>query len=469
MNLRLLIFLLCLVLSSALSNWLFAHVWLERAGVMLAAIAWFFWDRSQGLKVLDWLFRPRKLEPPKVFGIWQEVIDSTQREIKKLVAKSQRREERFENFLSALQSSPNGVILLDRDLALEWCNQTAAHHLGLEVERDAGQILTNLVRHPDFVHYLHAQRFHERITIDSRHAQSSMPLRIAVQAHRYGNAKFLLLSQDITSLEQAEAMRRDFVANVSHEIRTPLTVLAGYVESLQTLDLSAQEQKQILARMAQQSSRMQDLVSDLLTLSKLEDGSPMVQKWFKLKPVLLSCWDEAKGLSQSLNHAHQFKLELDDALSDVELQGSESEVHSAIANLLSNAVRYTPAGKLVQLAVRLHDGQSEHSGHSVHAGIEVRVSDEGPGIALEHIPRLTERFYRVDGSRSRESGGTGLGLAIVKHALARHAAHLEIQSTLGRGSHFSIHIPASKLRGSSIQPLAALQRLSHKVSGSKST
>ena len=250
----------------------------------------------------------------------------------------------------------------------------------------------------------------------------------------------MLLTRDVTALEQAEAMRRDFVANVSHEIRTPLTVLTGFVETLQSLPLEADERARYLGLMGQQAQRMGTLVQDLLTLSRLEGSAPPPSnQWTRVRALLAHCEDEARGLSTRLSsqgHRLFFALE-----ADTELAGTATELQSAMSNLVTNAVRYTPAGGEVAVTWRLlPDGRGEFT-----------VRDTGPGVAAEHIPRLTERFYRVDRSRSRETGGTGLGLAIVKHVLQRHGATLDITSSLGKGSVFAVTFPANRLRGFSLQ------------------
>jgi len=248
-----------------------------------------------------------------------------------------------------------------------------------------------------------------------------------------------MLSRDVTAVQQAEAMRRDFVANVSHEIRTPLTVLSGFVETLQTLELNAQERSQYLALMATQADRMQTLVSDLLMLSKLE-GSPVPSRQASVQASewLRSCLQDAQNLSKMMSEAgHLFSV---DTSMDFDLAGNETELTSALSNLLNNAVRYTPPGGSISAGLRLLE-----SGDA-----EVWVSDSGPGIAPEHMPRLTERFYRVDRSRSRDTGGTGLGLAIVKHVAQRHGGYIRIESRLGEGSTFTLHFPSDRIAALSI-------------------
>jgi two-component system phosphate regulon sensor histidine kinase PhoR len=268
-----------------------------------------------------------------------------------------------------------------------------------------------------------------------RGRSSAKPVKLSVHMHPYGEGRSLLLSRDITALEQAEAMRRDFVANVSHEIRTPLTVLAGFVETLQTLALEEEERSRYLGLMELQAQRMQTLVSDLLTLSRLE-GSPLppAQEWVALDALMAQCEQDAHDLSAVLGGGPRDMLfSLDGGM---EVAGSTSEIHSAMFNLIGNAVRYSPGDKRIEVRwTALPQG-----------GAVFSVKDQGQGIAPEHIPRLTERFYRVDRSRSRETGGTGLGLAIVKHVSQRHGAELTIESTPGKGSTFSIQFPAVRVR-----------------------
>jgi len=251
-----------------------------------------------------------------------------------------------------------------------------------------------------------------------------------VQLHPYAGNRRLLLSRDVTAAEQAEAMRRDFVANVSHEIRTPLTVLAGFVETLQNLPLEASERARYLGLMSQQARRMQSLVDDLLVLSKLEGSPPPgAGEWTAVGALLAQCEQDARSLSKGQVIAVA-------AAPPLEVSGSHAELLSALSNLVGNAIRYTPAQGKVEMACHLlADGRAQ---------FEVR--DTGPGIAAEHIPRLTERFYRVDRSRSRETGGTGLGLAIVKHVMHRHGGELRIASTVGVGSSFALVLPASRVR-----------------------
>jgi two-component system phosphate regulon sensor histidine kinase PhoR len=342
---------------------------------------------------------------------------------------------RLEEFLGALETSPNGVVLLDEKARIEWCNQTAADHFGFDAKRDGLQYIGNLVRDPAFAAYLASWNYTRDVVLTML-APGSTPRKLSVQAHPYAGSRRLVLSRDVTAVEQADAMRRDFVANVSHEIRTPLTVLAGFVETLQTLPLDAQEHGRYLQLMSQQAQRMQTLVNDLLTLSKLEGSPPPgVGEWLAAHALISQCENEARLLSGVLSPARPHELVFE-PVPDVQISGALNELQSAMSNLLSNAIRYTPGGGRIDVQWQpLADGRAEFS-----------VKDSGPGIAPEHLSRLTERFYRVDRSRSRETGGTGLGLAIVKHVIQRHGAELKIESTPGVGSRFAIVFPASRIR-----------------------
>jgi two-component system phosphate regulon sensor histidine kinase PhoR len=349
------------------------------------------------------------------------------------------------------------VVLLDAEGRIEWCNQIAAVHLGFDAQRDVMQSIGNLVRDPDFGAYYAAQDFTDEVVLQGRDSTASRPVRISVHLHPYGDGRKLLLTRDVTALEQADAMRRDFVANVSHEIRTPLTVLTGFVETLQTLPLDAEERARYLAMMAQQAARMQSVVHDLLTLSRLE-GSPLpgMSEWTPVLALMQRCEDEGRALSALLTQNHQKHHllrfpDVQDMRAAGEIAGVPSELQSAMSNLISNAVRYTPAGGTITVEWNHTD-----DGNAIFT-----VSDTGPGLAPEHIPRITERFYRVDRSRSRETGGTGLGLAIVKHAVQRHGATLDITSVQGKGSVFSVTFPANRLRRPALpdgwQPTASAQ------------
>ena len=439
MVLRFVFFFFWQLLGGALGWWQGA-AWGAALGAAVAAWVWFVLDMWRGGRMLRWLRQGDVQQVLALHGLWGEAVDRVRRLVRqqqKLVNES---DKRLQDMLGALQASPNGVVLLDEEGRIEWCNDTAAEHFGFDPQRDALQSIRNLVRDPEFSAYLAQHDYAHDVVLEGRGSTPSRPVRISVHLHTYGEGRALLLSRDVTAMEQAEAMRRDFVANVSHEIRTPLTVLTGFVETLQTLDLDATDRTRYLAMMAQQAARMQSVVQDLLTLSRLE-GSPLpsMGEWTPVSSLLHRCEEEGRALSALLtqNQPQSHVLEFDTSPAQwQDIAGNLAELQSALSNLISNAVRYTPGGG--RIVVRWE--------RSADGGAVFSVQDTGPGIAPEHLPRLTERFYRVDRSRSRETGGTGLGLAIVKHVLQRHGASLDIRSALGKGSTFSVHIPAARLR-----------------------
>ena len=407
-------------------------------GSLVGAMLWWFWDAIRGLRVVYWLRYGDLAEVPNTFGLWGAVVDRTRRLLRERDRAINASDQRLKDFLSAIQASPNGVVLLDEDFQIEWCNLTAAFQLGIQPERDLAQRIGNLVRDPIFSAYMTTSDVVEPIVIEGRGKNPNMPLRISIQRHPYGEGKQLLITRDVTVVEQADAMRRDFVANVSHEIRTPLTVLAGFVETLQTLKLTPEEQDKYLALMANQSHRMQSLVDDLLTLSRLE-GSPIpgFTSSLELSNLMEACQSEAQQLSKLLFQekiSQVIVFEIDPVIQNYLLLGEPRELQSALSNLVSNAVRYTPQGGRIEV----------HAFLSTDGNLNLQVKDTGPGIAPEHLPRLTERFYRVDRSRSRESGGTGLGLAIVKHVMQRHGGQLQITSIAGQGSCFNLVFPSTR-------------------------
>lgn len=432
-------FLGLIQVAFALLGWLAAdvdHRWLLAVvGAWVAVHVWLVLDGLRALRVLAWLKADAVSELRLGSGVWSEVYDRVRRLLRVSERQRQESDTRLQDFLAALQASPNGVVLLDADMRMEWFNQTAAGHFGFDIQRDLQQHFGNLVRDPGLTAYVAARDFSHDVTMPGRSNSVAKPVQLSVHMHSYGQGRLLLLSRDITAVEQAEAMRRDFVANVSHEIRTPLTVLAGFVETLQSLPLPEDQRQAYLSLMSQQAQRMQTLVNDLLTLSRLEGSPPPSElEWVSVDALMGQCEQEARDLSRVLHgrqHTLHFRCD-----TQLELAGSLSELHSALSNLVSNAVRYTPAGNLIEVHFERLDG----------GGARFCVRDSGPGIAPEHLPRLTERFYRVDRSRSRDTGGTGLGLAIVKHVAQRHGAELGIASTPGQGSTFSLTFPGSRVR-----------------------
>lgn len=390
------------------------------AGLLVGLDAW------RGRRLLKWLRGAQEGQAPRDAGFWGEIGYRVEKGMRARERQAEAERQRLAQFLSAMEASPNGVLLIDAGEQIDWCNSVAALHFDLHPDRDRRQRVTNLVRSPVFKAHLDGGRWAEPVVFVAPDGRSTL----SVLVRPYGEGLKLVLSQDITERERQEAMRRDFVANVSHEIRTPLTVLAGFVETMDTLPLAEGERRRVLELMTQQTDRMQSLVADLLTLAQLE-GSPRPppDRWVALAGLLARAAADARSLS---NGRHRLEV----AMADVEIAGSASELHSAVGNLLSNAVRYTPAGGEIGLRWFERDDGS---------GV-VEVVDSGIGIAREHLARLTERFYRIDGSRSRETGGTGLGLAIVKHVMQRHGGAIEIDSEAGKGSAFRLVFPPPRLR-----------------------
>ncbi len=420
--------------------WLWAG-WTE-AAVAALLVAWvhailLIWKTY---RLEQWLSQSDLSSPLPWKGVWSEIAQRIQRLLRQREKQTVAAEQRLQYFLQAIQASPNGVTLLDAQGRIEWCNATASSHLGLDVSRDLMQHIVHLVRDPVFSKYFAQSEHESEVIVDGRASSSMQAPKLSMQLHTYGEGQQLLLTRDITSITMADAMRRDFVANVSHEIRTPLTVLGGFVETLQSIPMGKDEQQHYLNLMAVQADRMQSLVADLLTLSQLEGSSPPgLYERVDLPTLMSEVAADAVALSSVVSEqtgvAHGPVHELVFAPApEWLLLGVRSELLSAISNLLSNAIRYTPAG-----------GQIRAEWSRVPEGVVFAVTDTGPGIAPEHLPRLSERFYRVDRSRSRETGGTGLGLAITKHVVQRHGGELRIQSEVGKGSTFMLVLPASRV------------------------
>lgn len=372
-----------------------------------------------------WLEDPALDSLPEGSGTWSEVfarLYKARRTSELTESRLADNEQRFRRTISAL---PEGIVLVDAQLQIEWCNPVAERHLGISLRADQGLRLTNLVRDPAFVAYLTTGGTQNAITL---RPLANPAVALSVQFIEFESARSIVLTRDITQSERVDAVRRDFVANVSHELRTPLTVVKGFLETLldarPALDATRQHHLQL---MLDQSNRMSHLVDDLLLLSRLEaQDTTLAEEDVDVVQLVRELGDEARTLSAD---RHSIALEA----APLWLRGSREELRSAFSNLVTNAVRYTPAGGRVVLRWR-----------AAPDGAVFEVEDSGIGVAPEHIPRLTERFYRVDKSRSRETGGTGLGLAIVKHVLLRHDARLEVTSELGRGSVFAAHFPRAR-------------------------
>lgn len=380
---------------------------------------------KQQAALAHWLNNPRLETMPQGHGIWEDMFGALYRMARKQSRSKQQLSAALERFRQAGEAMPDGVIILNENDRLEWFNSVACAQFGLNPETDVGRPVTYLLRQTQFTAYLEAHNYSEPFVLRSR-ADAILSLQLVP----FGHKEKLLLSRDITQLERVETMRRDFIANVSHELRTPLTVVAGFVETLSDQGrMAADQRRHYLSLMQEQTDRMQRLVEDLLTLSKLESSvHPLQEETVLIAPLLQSVLAEARALSDG---RHTIELAVD---VDSRLRGNENELRSAFSNLLSNAVRYTPSGGTIAIDWREANGEGIFS-----------VRDSGIGIDRIHLPRLTERFYRVDRSRSRGTGGTGLGLSIVKHVLTRHQARLEVTSEPGKGSVFTAIFPRARL------------------------
>jgi len=406
------------------------------AVLALGALALLAYHAAKLAQLIRWLRQPRADALPEARGAWDDAFALLYRYERAAVREADRLSHALLRWRQAGEALPDGVVILDAQNRIEWCNEGASRHFGLDRHADLGRPVINLVRQPEFADYIEAEDYAHAIPLHSEHGGG---LSLSVQVIPYGEAQKLLLSRDITRLEKVETTRRDFVANVSHELRTPLTVLAGFLETVRELKLDPQRTRDYMNLMAEQARRMQRIVDDLLALSTLESSpEPSSEERVNVQGLLARVKADADALSGG---RHRITLE---AMEGFDIAGAESEIASAFGNLASNAVRYTPEGGTVRLIWR-----------ASQEGAEFTVEDSGVGIEPQHVPRLTERFYRVDRGRSRETGGTGLGLAIVKHALLRHQATLDIQSEPGKGSRFSARFPAARVIPAATRPAGA--------------
>lgn len=398
---------------------------LEAIIVALALyLAWMFRNLS---KLEHWIYKTRsgKTVENDLVGLWSEIAE----DVKLLTMRFEKNKVRLQAVVTRVQDMTSalhdGVILIDGRGNLEWWNRAAGELLGLRAP-DTGHRITNILRDPQFQHYFDQEDYSEPLEIEALRNEGK---QLLFQVHPYGQGERLIVVRDTTRVAKLEQMRRDFVANVSHELRTPLTVIRGYVETLMDMSDQPPITKRALAQMQQQGMRMTSLVNDLITLTKLETGDRTSQNdEVNLNELVGLVFNDGRAVS---GEKHIFQNEVN---AQYCLRASEKELRSAISNLVINAVKYTPEG----CTIRVYTEQ--HADH-----IDLHVEDNGVGIDPKHIPRLTERFYRVDSGRSSQAGGTGLGLAIVKHVLIRHDATLKIMSKPGKGSTFSCGFPSSRL------------------------
>ena len=402
--------------------------------VVFSAFGYYAWKLAQ---LSEWLRDPKAATLPDAGGLWGDVLIQLYRMLRDERRNRQLLADSLSRFQQAASALPDGAVMLDIAYNIVWLNPTAEAHWNISRKDDRMQTITYLIRYPEFIAYLNARQYGVPLTLKLTRADVGGALKeliFTVQLVPFGDEQMLLLSRDVTEHERLETMRRDFVANVSHELRTPITVMSGFLETMSNVTAAGSGNPALfeksLTHMNAQAARMQRLVEDLLTLSRLEDESHrLAEAPINVPEMLQSLVADAQLLS---NGRHPLSL----TATEVWLIGNRDEITSAFSNLLSNAVRYTPAGGKIDVKWGQEDGVPVF-----------RVADNGEGIAPEHIPRLTERFYRVDRGRSQATGGTGLGLAIVKHVLIRHGGRLDIQSSRAvdsHGSQFSIYFPLAR-------------------------
>ena len=410
-------------LAGVLAGAILGRPWL---GMALALAGYLLWHLVMLYRVEWWLQHRSVADPPEARGVWGTVIS--------LIARLHRRKRfhklRFVQLMRQLQQStaalPNGVVILNEQREIVWFNRMAARLLGLRPASDLGVRIENLLREPAFGHYLHKGDYANPVVVRRSSPQDSY---LSVQLVAYGDGQQLLLAADVSRQMRLEAVRRDFVANASHELRSPLTVIAGYLETLGQDPALDEDFAAPIAEMRRQAARMNSIVRDLLELSRLEETDERAGGEPLDVPALMALL--RRDVLARPVHPGEVRVRND---SQAALIGKESEIHSAFANLVDNAAKYTPP-----------EGALEMRWWSDRDGGHFSVTDTGIAIPAEHLPRLTERFYRVDPGRSRATGGSGLGLAIVKHVLQRHGAELEIQSTPGKGSTFTCHFPPERI------------------------
>lgn len=410
-----------LVSTSILLLYLFSHI---------------FWLH----KLLVWFKKPTLKEIPEGPGVWEDVFDALLKYERNNNLNQIKLNSALERFSLTANAVPDGLVILGNVNQIEWCTANAENQLGLNLETDKNLPIVNLIRDSHFIAYLYSEIYTEPLKL--KHCRNS-DATLEIQVIPLESKQKLLISRDMTQLEKVDVMRRDFIANVSHELRTPLTVVGGFLETLTDMDGAVPDNlKNYFGLMQEQTGRMRRIIEDLLTLSTIESsaGNPNnneIDMHGLLESIQKDAINFSQGLHQNVKHAkHHIRLEAD---ANLNLRGSLEELRSAFTNLASNAIRYTPTSDAnnsgeILISWYLQDGQAVFS-----------VRDTGIGIEDKHIDRLTERFYRVDRSRSRETGGTGLGLSIVKHILIRHQAKLEITSILGTGSAFSIKFPKARV------------------------
>lgn len=404
---------------SGIVGYLFGNTFLA---LSLASLALLIWNYNHLFKLTDWLWQGKSIAPPQAEGIWGRIYDGLYHRIRKQRQKQKQLNERIRKFRDGAEALPDAALVLSTELTILWGNRKASQLIGIRWPGDVGQRIDNLIRFPEFAKYLEGGNFESPCVIISP-INSEQQLELRMMA--YGSDQILLLARDISKIQRLEEMRRDFVANVSHELKTPLTVVRGYVEMVQASEAAlAPHWQKAFSTIETQVSRMDRLVEQLLVLSRVENNveDDNLQQ-VNLSRLILTIVEDVQWLNQEKNHNIT-----DDIAADIVIVGNEHELKSACMNLISNAIAYTPENGVINVSLANNGNK-----------IRFSVKDNGPGIKPEHVNRLTERFFRVDKSRSRNTGGSGLGLAIVKHVLNHHNAELAIESEWNKGSEFIIY------------------------------
>ncbi|MFV0447620.1 MAG: phosphate regulon sensor histidine kinase PhoR [Vibrio sp.] len=402
-------------------GWIFGYMpWLLLAATVIQLV----WHLHNQLRLSAWLWDEKRLTPPSGSGNWESLFNGIYRLQQRQRKKRKELTNLIRRFRNGAESLPDAVVVFRSEGNIVWCNRLAQHLLGFRWPDDSGQPISNLIRTPDFIKYLQKDDFSEPLEMRSPlNVERMLELRIVP----YTEGEHLMVVRDVTQIKQLEGMRRNFFANVSHELRTPMTVLQGYLEMTEDPEiLSGPMWAKAHGVMTEQLNRMNSLVNQLLTLSKIE-AAPMheLEEVVNVPEMLEILEKEAISLSGSDEHKLSFEID-----NNLKVLADEDQLRSAISNLVYNAVKYTPPG--AEVYVRWYQTPQ---------GACLEVEDKGDGIEPQHLHRLTERFYRVDKARSRDTGGSGLGLAIVKHALSHHDSHLDIESEVGKGSKFSFVLP----------------------------
>lgn len=421
--------LLLVLIASGLIGWLFGIFW---PAIAISSVALLIWHYHHLVQLVHWLWQSKSINPPQASGTWGRIYDGLYHLLNKQRKKQKQLRHRIRQFRDGAEALPDAAVVLSTDFIIEWSNKKAQNLLGVVCPNDVGQRVDNLIRNPEFSQVLTNYEFDTPFHIDSPMKEDT---RLELRMMLYGADQYLMIARDVSKLNRLETMRRDFVANVSHELKTPLTVMRGYVEMIQqTGDDFDEHWMNVFGTIEGQVTRMDRLVEQLLILSKVENNSTYDDTHLvNLSELVEGLIKDSQWLNQEKGHTITSEI-----APNIFIFGLDTELKSACSNLISNAIAYTPDSGNIVVSLQFVK-------QSNGVGVKFSVKDDGTGIKPEHINRITERFYRIDKSRSRNTGGSGLGLAIVKHVLQHHNAELVINSQWGQGSEFSIVFASSSV------------------------